>query len=333
MNSTNGYSYYVIFVDLYSRYVGLYPIKFKSEVSSIFLIFKSLVENQLNTKIKTLYSNNGGEYIKLRSFLQTHGISHLTTPPLTPEHNGISECKYRHLVETARCLLQHASLPLKFWGYTLQAATYLINHMPTLTLAKKPPLEVLFGCQPNYHKLGVFGRLCYPWLTPYTTNKLQTKSNHCVFLGYSLTQSAYLCFDPMITKLFTSRQVEFVEDIFPYSSPSNLNSNPTPNSSPPTIISGPSLPPTIISTSTLNSPKIAHYSPTPPILPLPVSNSNNPTHINPPNSSPLPAPTLSCHHPSTSNSNNETTLAINPLIPIHLLCQLYPHLTHQPSLK
>jgi len=89
----------VIFIDHFSKYVWLYPIKHKYDVSHIFLIFKSLVENQLNTKIKTFYSDNGGEYIKLRSFIQTHGITHLTTPLYIPKHNGLSKRKHRHLLK------------------------------------------------------------------------------------------------------------------------------------------------------------------------------------------------------------------------------------------
>jgi len=48
----------------------------------LFLIFSQFL-NQLNKKIKILYSDNGGEYVKLRFFFQTHGITHLTTPPYT----------------------------------------------------------------------------------------------------------------------------------------------------------------------------------------------------------------------------------------------------------
>ncbi|XP_019059553.1 PREDICTED: uncharacterized protein LOC109117195 [Tarenaya hassleriana] len=43
-----------------------------------------------NAKILTLYSDNGGEYTALHSFLASHGISHHTTPPHTPEHNDFS---------------------------------------------------------------------------------------------------------------------------------------------------------------------------------------------------------------------------------------------------
>lgn len=150
-------------------------------MSVIFPVFKSLVEKQLQSTIKTLYSDNGGEYIKLRSFLQQNGITHLTTPPDTPKHNGLSERKHRHLVETARCLLHHARLPTLFWCYSLQTAAYLINRLPTPSLKMITPLEKKFNKIPNYDKLKTFGCLCYPWLAPYANNKLVPKSQPCVF--------------------------------------------------------------------------------------------------------------------------------------------------------
>ena len=111
VNLIDGFRYYVIFMDHFSKYVWLYPLKLKSVVSIIFPIFKNLVERQFNSQIKTLYSNNGEEYIKLRPFLQANGISHFTTPPHTSKHNGLSERKHFHLIEIAHCLLNHISLP------------------------------------------------------------------------------------------------------------------------------------------------------------------------------------------------------------------------------
>ena len=58
--------------------------------------------------------------------------------------------------------------------------------------------------------------LCYPWLRPYTTHKLESRSKPCVFLGYSLTQSAYHCIDPTTSKIYVSRYVHFVESLFPF---------------------------------------------------------------------------------------------------------------------
>ncbi|WVY95893.1 hypothetical protein V8G54_028044 [Vigna mungo] len=231
-------------------------MKHKSDVPIIFPIFKSLVENKLNFKINTLYSDNGGEFIKLRKFLHTNGISHLIIPPHTPEHNGLAKHKHRHLTETAKCLLHHASLPLSFWCHVFQTAAYLINRMPTPGLHTETPFQVLFQCLPNYHKLRTFGCLCFPWLVPYTTSKLLPKSQSRVFLGYSTTQSAYICYNPSSQKEYTSRHVQFVETVFPYSSPQIPTSCQPPSSHNPNLL-----------LSLLHE----HHEPTRPLSPSPPS--------------------------------------------------------------
>ena len=112
--SIKGFRFYVIFIDHFSKYVWFYPLKRKSNVSVIFPQFKNLVEKQFDLSLKTLFIDNGGKFLKLKPFLINHGISHCTTPPHTPEHNGLTERKHRHLVETARCLLNHANVPKQF---------------------------------------------------------------------------------------------------------------------------------------------------------------------------------------------------------------------------
>ena len=92
ISSSDGFHHYVIFVDYYPKYIWLYLLCRKSNVHSTFVAFKQLVENYLTTTIKTLYTNNEGEFLALRSSLATHGITYLTTPPHTPEHNGYSKC-------------------------------------------------------------------------------------------------------------------------------------------------------------------------------------------------------------------------------------------------
>ncbi|KAL6324620.1 hypothetical protein AAG906_013433 [Vitis piasezkii] len=154
----------------------------------------------------------------LKDYLSLHGISHFTTPPHTPEHNGYSERRHRHIVEIGLTLLSHASLPTTFWPHAFATAVYLINRLPTTTLNLSSPFELIFHQSPNYSRLKVFGCLCYPWLRPYTSHKLTPRSKPCVFLGYSLSQSAYLCLDPSTSKIYVSRHVQFVESVFPYTS-------------------------------------------------------------------------------------------------------------------
>ena len=60
--SLSGYEYYVTFIDDYSRKTWIHFLKNKSKVFGKFKEFEALIENQSKKRIKTLRSNNGGEY-------------------------------------------------------------------------------------------------------------------------------------------------------------------------------------------------------------------------------------------------------------------------------
>jgi transposase InsO family protein len=61
-SSSNGYVYYVSFIDDFSRKAWIYFLKTKGEVFSKFKEFKTLIENLFEKKIKVLKSDNGGEF-------------------------------------------------------------------------------------------------------------------------------------------------------------------------------------------------------------------------------------------------------------------------------
>ena len=83
----------------------------ESCVSRIFPQFKHVVEKKIHTKIKSIYSDNGGEFVALKQYFSIHGISHYTIAPNTPQQNGVLE---RYLVETSLTLLHDASFPLSY---------------------------------------------------------------------------------------------------------------------------------------------------------------------------------------------------------------------------
>ena len=99
----------------------------------------------------------------------------------------------RHLVETARTLLVASKVPHIYWVEAFATAVYLINRLPTVS--RSSPWESLFHRPPNYDFLKVFGCACSPWLKPYTSSKLDSKSKAYVFLGYSLNHKGYKCLD------------------------------------------------------------------------------------------------------------------------------------------
>ena len=60
--SAGRYSYYVSFIDDYSKFVWIYLLHQKYEVFQYFKDFQNLVERQFNTKIQAMQTDWGGEY-------------------------------------------------------------------------------------------------------------------------------------------------------------------------------------------------------------------------------------------------------------------------------
>jgi len=74
MLSTEGFRYYFVFVDAYTRYTWLYPLKLKSDALAIFKSFHKLVELQYTAKLKALQTDNGGEFKAFLPYLTACGI-------------------------------------------------------------------------------------------------------------------------------------------------------------------------------------------------------------------------------------------------------------------
>lgn len=73
---SEGFRYFVIFVDDCSHYTWLFPMKLKYDIYSIFDRFRALVERQFSTTIKSIQTDLGGEYQKLGRFFAKLGIHH-----------------------------------------------------------------------------------------------------------------------------------------------------------------------------------------------------------------------------------------------------------------
>ena len=158
----------------------------------MFIQFPTLIEKYFGCPIKSFQADWGGEFQALTSYLRDNGITQRSFCPYTPEQNGCAERKHRHIVETGRALLHHANVPSRFWTIAFETAVYTINRLPTPRLENQSPFLVLFRIEPDYSLLRVFGCLCFPWLRPYTKDKLSPRSKSCVFLGYSKIYKGYI---------------------------------------------------------------------------------------------------------------------------------------------
>ena len=130
---------------------------------SKFVEWKSMIERSTGQKLKTLRSDNGGEYTskEFKDHFKEEGIHHEFTIPKTPEQNGVAERVNRTLVECVRSMLCESKLPKRFWAEALSTATYLRNRSPTNAVSNMTPYEAFTGDKPHVEHLRVFGCLCY----------------------------------------------------------------------------------------------------------------------------------------------------------------------------
>ena len=218
---------FLSFIDDHTRVSWVYLLRDKSEADNMFDNFYSMIETQYNSKIQILRTDNGTEFFnqRLDSFLLKRGMLHQSSCIITPQQNGVSERKNRHLLEVSRALLFTANVPKHFWGDAILTACYLINRMPSRVLNYKQPLSVLRDFYPESRHfsevdLRVFGCTAFVHNSDPTRGKLDPRSFKCVFLGYSSTQKGFRCYSPEKRKYFVSRDVTFFENqtFFPQNS-------------------------------------------------------------------------------------------------------------------
>jgi hypothetical protein len=136
--------------------------------------------------------------------------------PYTSQQNGKAERSLRTINDILHSLLLQTSLPLAYWVEALHTATYLVNRLPTKTLAFSTPYSALFSSQPSYDHLKVFGCACYPNMFSTAPHKLAPRSSLCVFLGYSSEHKGYRCLQLESNRILISRHVIFDESFFPF---------------------------------------------------------------------------------------------------------------------
>ena len=70
--------------------------------------------------------------------LVQNGILSQLSAPRTPQQNGVAERRNRTLLDMTRSMMSYLELPVFLWGYALETAAYILNHVPSKSLPKTP---------------------------------------------------------------------------------------------------------------------------------------------------------------------------------------------------
>ena len=227
VSSLGGSKYFITFIDDYSKWITTYTMKTKSESLNCFKIFHKYAENQTGKrmkqvnfiqqtapKIKSLRTDNGGEYISnnFKSYLQDHGISHQLTVPYTPQQNGVAERLNRTLIDLVRSMLADSGIEKRFWTEALATAVYVRNRVFTRALpTNKTPHHLWTRSPPDVSNLRVFGSKCWYVVPKKLLKKLDPRSQEAIMIGYSSCSKGWKLWDAINNKMVVSRDVTFDE--------------------------------------------------------------------------------------------------------------------------
>ena len=118
---TDKKSYYVSFIDDYSRDLVIYLMSSKDQVFTKYKLYEAMMSRQQDVCVKTFFSDQGGEYTskEFEDYLARKGTKHRLTMHDTPKQNGVAEWLNRTLVKRSSTMLIESNLPSSLWGYDI----------------------------------------------------------------------------------------------------------------------------------------------------------------------------------------------------------------------
>jgi hypothetical protein len=115
-------------------------------------------------------------------------------------------------------MLNEKNLPNYFWAEMVVTTIYIMNRTFTTIVHGMIFEEKLISKKLDVLHLRVFGYIAYVHVLNEKTSKIDPKVDKCIFIGYSLKQKGYRCFNSSIRKLQVSKNVVFDEMVSWYSS-------------------------------------------------------------------------------------------------------------------
>ena len=115
-------------------------------------------------------------------YLIKNGIVFQLTASGTRPQNKVAEQRNRTLLNMVRSMMSYSTLPILFWGYTLQTTVDILNVVPSKAILKIP-LELWCGRKPSLRHYRIWGCPAHV-LNRRNTGKLDSRTEVCLFIGY-----------------------------------------------------------------------------------------------------------------------------------------------------
>ncbi|SOV05793.1 uncharacterized protein UDID_18522 [Ustilago sp. UG-2017a] len=210
------YHYALVAVDDFSSLIYVEPPGTKGAALTALRRWITRMERATDRKLKTLRSDNGGEWCSLgaEDWQTQEGFKWQKSVPGISVQNGRAERAIRLVQEKMRSMLIGRACPRELWPYTITAAAHVMKLTPSAT--KTIPHKAFYGT--TAHKLAqqlrVFG--CLAWVHVQWKDqqgKYGARAKPAIMIGYNDKHKAWkLCNPDQPAPIQWSNSATFHED-------------------------------------------------------------------------------------------------------------------------
>ncbi|RKK19546.1 hypothetical protein BFJ65_g6263 [Fusarium oxysporum f. sp. cepae] len=193
------------------------PNKNQDELLSITQEFLAITND--NWGFTTRYIQSDGEKglgKRWKYFIAMKGITFSSSPPDTPDQNGLAERSGGVIIAIARKLRIQGNLPQKLWPYIVAHATRLLNRIPVQRKQWQTPFEMVHGRKPNLSNLKIIGSLAYVLIKNKKARPAKAKLQENALMGWLVGLDAtniYKVWVPHLDRVIVSRDVQVDEKV------------------------------------------------------------------------------------------------------------------------
>ncbi|CAI5944505.1 unnamed protein product [Closterium sp. NIES-64] len=223
--------YFLLWVDDYSRYTTVLPLRSKGEVTEVLIDWIREARLQLRKSfgsdfpVLRLHSDRGGEFSSrlLRDYCRARGIRQTFTLPDSPQQNGIAERRIGMVMDVARTSMMHVAAPHFLWPFAVRYAAHQLNLHPRVSRPAMSPALLWTGKVGDASVFRVWGSRAF--VRDLSADKLSPRAAPCVFLGFPTDAPGWQFYHPSSRRVLSSQDVTFDESVpfyrlFPYRTPS-----------------------------------------------------------------------------------------------------------------
>ena len=168
--------YYLLIIDVYTRFVMPYAISTKDQVPACFSHYRRFMEVTCNVRLSTIHSDQGTEFNAIRRHHQD--LTHTRSSVNAPNENGIAE-RYLGLSQASIRVSLESGIPRRYWPEALRQWANVNNHL--IRGNGQSALSMLN--QPTFiHEFHAFGTRVYYYASRLT--KLSPRACPALYLCY-----------------------------------------------------------------------------------------------------------------------------------------------------